>query len=142
MEARTARMSVLPLGGDSRWDPEMIGMVEKFALGVGGRSVKDCNRWLAEERDGGTVALISLHAQQPSRHRRRDIADCGLQVRKLHRAFSNVSKGGHLEQFFIQIPDDGINHTPNASDGDRITDGGRHPGKQTESPVHLKRGSR
>ena len=41
---------VLALGGDHRYGPTIVAMLEEFATDVSGGSVTDCAHWLPEER--------------------------------------------------------------------------------------------
>lgn len=66
---RTAlEMPVLGLGGDRRWGPEMVEMLEEFATNVTGGSVQDCNHWLAEERPNETADALLHFLRQGSPH--------------------------------------------------------------------------
>ena len=49
---------VLALGGEQRWGPRMIAMLEEFAPNVSGGSIADCNHWLPEERPAETAAAV------------------------------------------------------------------------------------
>lgn len=51
-------MPVLGLGGDGRWGPDIVGMLEEFAQDVRGGSIKDCLHWLPEERPAETTEQL------------------------------------------------------------------------------------
>jgi pimeloyl-ACP methyl ester carboxylesterase len=54
---------VLGVGGDRRWEPEIVAMLEEFADDVWGGSVADCKHWLAEKRPAETAdALLTFLA--------------------------------------------------------------------------------
>ncbi|MBR0838836.1 alpha/beta hydrolase [Bradyrhizobium liaoningense] len=55
---------VLALGGDHRWGPKIVGMLEEFARNVSGGSIPECGHWMAEERPTETAdALLKFFAQ-------------------------------------------------------------------------------
>ncbi|MDF0492200.1 alpha/beta fold hydrolase [Bradyrhizobium yuanmingense] len=55
---------VLALGGDHRWGPKIVAMLEEFASDVSGGSIRDCGHWMAEERPAETAdALLKFFAQ-------------------------------------------------------------------------------
>lgn len=55
---------VLALGGDHRWGPKIVAMLEEFAGNVSGGSIQDCGHWMAEERPAETAdALLKFFAQ-------------------------------------------------------------------------------
>lgn len=55
---------VLALGGDHRWGPKIVAMLEEFAGDVSGGSIRDCGHWMAEERPAETAdALLKFFAQ-------------------------------------------------------------------------------
>lgn len=55
---------VLALGGDHRWGPKIVGMLEEFADNVSGGSIPDCGHWMAEERPAETAdALLKFFAK-------------------------------------------------------------------------------
>ncbi len=51
-------LPVLALGGDRRWGPEMVEMMQEFALNVTGGSIANCNHWLPEERPNETTERL------------------------------------------------------------------------------------
>jgi pimeloyl-ACP methyl ester carboxylesterase len=54
---------VLALGGEHRYGPKMVTMLEEFASRVSGGSIADCGHWLAEERPRETAdALLEFLA--------------------------------------------------------------------------------
>ncbi len=54
-------MPVLGLGGDGRWGPQIVAMLQEFAEDVRGGSIVDCNHWLPEERPRETAdALLAF----------------------------------------------------------------------------------
>jgi pimeloyl-ACP methyl ester carboxylesterase len=57
-------MPVLALGGEHRYGPRMIAMLEEFASDVSGGSIADCAHWLAEERPNEiTDAILAFLAR-------------------------------------------------------------------------------
>lgn len=55
---------VLALGGDHRWGPKIVSMLEEFAGNVSGGSIPECGHWMAEERPDETAdALLKFFAQ-------------------------------------------------------------------------------
>jgi pimeloyl-ACP methyl ester carboxylesterase len=57
-------MPVLALGGDRRWGPKIVAMLEEFATNVSGGSIRECGHWLAEERPAETTkALLEFFAK-------------------------------------------------------------------------------
>jgi pimeloyl-ACP methyl ester carboxylesterase len=54
----------LALGGDHRWGPKIVAMLEEFARNVSGGSIPDCGHWVVEERPAETAeALLKFLAQ-------------------------------------------------------------------------------
>ena len=49
---------VLALGGDHRWGPKMVGMLEEFATNVSGGSIAECGHWVVEERPAEVAAAL------------------------------------------------------------------------------------
>jgi pimeloyl-ACP methyl ester carboxylesterase len=49
---------VLALGGDHRYGPTIVAMLEEFATDVSGGSVTDCAHWLPEERAAETAGAV------------------------------------------------------------------------------------
>lgn len=49
---------VLGLGGDRRWGPEIVAMLQEFAADVRGGSIRDCMHWLPEERPAETAEQL------------------------------------------------------------------------------------
>ncbi len=45
---------VLALGGEHRWGPKIVAMLEEFAADVSGGSIAECGHWLPEERPAET----------------------------------------------------------------------------------------
>lgn len=55
---------VLALGGDHRWGPKIVAMLEEFATNVSGGSIPNCGHWVVEERPAETAeALLKFFAQ-------------------------------------------------------------------------------
>jgi pimeloyl-ACP methyl ester carboxylesterase len=56
-------MPVLALGGEHRWRPRIVGMLEELATNVSGGSIAESGHWLAEERPVETTeALLAFFA--------------------------------------------------------------------------------
>ncbi len=56
-------MPVLALGGEKRFGPQMIAMLEEFAVDVRGGAIPDCGHYVAEEQPAAvTAALIDFLA--------------------------------------------------------------------------------
>jgi pimeloyl-ACP methyl ester carboxylesterase len=54
---------VLGLGGEHRWGPRIVAMLEEFAADVSGGSIPACGHWLVEERPAETAeALLKFFA--------------------------------------------------------------------------------
>ncbi len=49
---------VLALGGEHRWGPRIVAMLEEFATNVSGGSIADCGHWVPEERPAETADAI------------------------------------------------------------------------------------
>jgi pimeloyl-ACP methyl ester carboxylesterase len=51
-------MPVLALGGEHRYGPRIVAMLQEFAADVSGGSIADCAHWLPEERPAETATAI------------------------------------------------------------------------------------
>ncbi|RUZ70205.1 alpha/beta hydrolase [Mesorhizobium sp. M7A.F.Ca.US.006.01.1.1] len=52
------RMPVLALGGEKRFGPQMIAMLEEFASDVSGGSIPDCGHYVADEKPAAVTSSI------------------------------------------------------------------------------------
>jgi len=49
---------VLALGGDQRWGPRIVAMMQEFATDVSGGSIPECGHWVVEERPAETSEAL------------------------------------------------------------------------------------
>ena len=51
-------MPVLALGGEKRFGPQMIAMLEEFAIDVSGGSIPDCGHYVSDEKPGAVTSAV------------------------------------------------------------------------------------